>query len=116
MVLLEGSLRLSSRSLRRSHRSRSPSTRFNSSGLAVPKGLVEAHGGRIRAESAGRGATFTFTLPAAGEAAAPAAARAGIAVATPEPGEPLRILVLDDDPRALRFVRHALSEAGYARW
>ena len=54
-------------------------------GLAISKGLVEAHGGRIRAESAGagRGATFTFTLPVAGEADAPAAARAAVATAAP---------------------------------
>jgi signal transduction histidine kinase len=34
-------------------------------GLSVTKGLVEAHGGKIWAESPGeeRGATFTFTLP-----------------------------------------------------
>lgn len=33
-------------------------------GLFIAKGIVEAHGGRIRAEAhAGTGATFTFVLP-----------------------------------------------------
>ena len=38
-------------------------------GLAVSKGLVEAHGGHIGAESARPGCdtTFTFTVPVAGE-------------------------------------------------
>ena len=85
-------------------------------GLAISKGLVEAHGGRIRAESpgAGRGAAFTFTLPVAGEAGASTAGQAAVPPAAPEPGEAPRILVVDDDPRALRFVRDALSEAGFA--
>ena len=72
---------------------------------------MEAHGGRIRAESGGpgRGTTITFTLPAAGEdraASAPASAsrdgRGGTS-----------ILVVDDDPHALRQMRDALAAAGY---
>jgi signal transduction histidine kinase len=36
-------------------------------GLPIARGLVEAHGGELRVESkVGEGATFTFTLPAAG--------------------------------------------------
>ena len=87
-------------------------------GLVICKGLVEAHGGRIRAESAGPGlgTSFTFTLPLAGEAGTLADTRpsSGGLRLSGEGREPTPVLVVDDDPEMLRHVRDTLAGAGYA--
>ena len=84
-------------------------------GLVICKGLVEAHGGRIRAESGGvgQGTRFTFTLPAAEEAVAADTSRSRSRPAR-EGREPIPILVVDDDPQTLHYLRGVLAAAGYA--
>lgn len=76
-------------------------------GLAICKKLTELMGGTIRGESeAGRGSTFTFSLPLppAPAAGKPVAGSAG----------PKRILLAEDDPSIRKLIEEILRVEGYA--
>jgi chemotaxis family two-component system sensor kinase Cph1 len=97
-------------------------------GLAICKGIVEAHGGTIAAASdgPGRGTTVTVELPA-GPAPTVAAATApgaptsagGVladdaAAGRVATGRPLRILLVDDHEDTLRIMSRMLGESRHA--
>jgi len=82
-------------------------------GLALVRNLVELHGGRVRADSAGpgHGSTFTVTLPHLKEAPAPAAMAA---MAGHARGAALSsLLVVDDNVDAAASLALLLQAEGY---
>lgn len=84
-------------------------------GLSVVKGLIEMHGGTVRAHSdgVGRGSVLTLSLPRAPAPRPPSASRL-----PPSPSAPRRILLVDDNVDAvdslaklLRFDGHDVETA-----
>jgi CheY-like chemotaxis protein len=80
-------------------------------GLSVVRGLIELHGGKVNAASAGtgKGAEFTVSLPLEPE---PAALTNG--VDNPRPAaEPLRVVVVEDNRDAADSLRLLLQLLGH---
>ena len=83
-------------------------------GLALARRLVEAHGGEIELESAlGEGSRFTVTLPQPAGLRAAAAAAGGETVEDDGDRAGAGVLVIEDDPSAVRLLRAYLEADGY---
>jgi two-component system, NtrC family, sensor kinase len=78
-------------------------------GLSISQGILREHGGRIMLfTEEGRGSSFTVQLPLASRPPAP----------QPEPGtgaptKRLRVLVVDDEPHILHYMRATLEAWGH---
>ena len=80
-------------------------------GLTVAYAIVQEHGGRIRIEPAGRGASFVVELPVT-----PGTRRESAAAPTAEELKKLagrRVLVVEDEAALAAAVADALTDAGF---
>jgi two-component system NtrC family sensor kinase len=78
-------------------------------GLSISQGIVKEHGGRIMLSSEeGGGSTFTVQLPLSTRAASPPPDKG-----TRAPTRRLRVLVVDDEPHILHYMRATLEAWGH---
>jgi CheY-like chemotaxis protein/anti-sigma regulatory factor (Ser/Thr protein kinase) len=78
-------------------------------GLSISQGIVKEHGGRIMLSSEeGRGSTFTVQLPLSTRSPVPAADSSARS-----PTKRLRVLVVDDEPHILHYMRATLEAWGH---
>jgi len=78
-------------------------------GLSICQGIVKEHGGRITLESSvGVGATFTVELLSGSRPQRPSQP-----VAVPATSGALRVLVVDDEPHILHYMRATLESWGH---
>ena len=91
--------------------------RIDHPGLTICRGIVEAQGGRMSAETLGpgQGVRFILKVPAADETEY--SAETGPADPTSHPRQPARekihVLTVYDDPQTRRYIHDILSEAGF---
>ncbi|HXJ31865.1 MAG TPA: ATP-binding protein [Gemmatimonadales bacterium] len=78
-------------------------------GLSICQGIIKEHGGRITLESSvGVGATFTVELLSGSRPQRPSQP-----VAAPATSGTLRVLVVDDEPHILHYMRATLESWGH---
>jgi PAS domain S-box-containing protein len=84
-------------------------------GLALVKGLVELHGGRIEVQSAGpdQGSTFNITFPRSVVIAEPAAPTGAPAAVTAREEKSRRVLIADDAPDGAAALAMVLERRGH---
>jgi len=80
-------------------------------GLSISQGIVKEHGGRISLTTEeGKGSTFTVHLPLSSREAAPPEA---VGAGPVQSGRRLRVLVVDDEPHILHYMRATLEAWGH---
>jgi two-component system NtrC family sensor kinase len=78
-------------------------------GLSISQGIVKEHGGRIMLSSEeSRGSTFTVQLPLSTRSASPP-----VDTRVRAPTRRLRVLVVDDEPHILHYMRATLEAWGH---